>query len=155
MRRAGPDFDAVLIRSPSSIQGGRCDAHTEGRETVVRLFEDESLDLVPVLVGKRMVGAVSRPGLVAALAPTSAPPIERPDADILADMKTHMAREVWISKRGPTVETCDGVVRLWGLVGGAAEKAALLTMARSIPGCRAVEDHLVVGAPIHRYPEMI
>ena len=70
-------------------------------------------------------------------------------------MKTHMAREVWISNRGPTVETCDGVVRLWGLVGGAAEKAALLTMARSIPGCRAVEDHLVVGAPIHRYPEMI
>lgn len=123
--------------------------------TVVRLFEDESLDLVPVLVGQRMVGALSRPGLVAALAPTSAPPIERTDADILADMKTHMTREVWISKPGPTVETCDGVVRLWGLVGGEFEKAALVTMARSIPGCRAVEDHLVVGAPIHRYQEMI
>lgn len=117
--------------------------------------DDESLDLVPVLVGKRMVGAVSRPGLVGALAATSAPPIERSDADILADMKTHITGEVWISKPGPTVETWDGVVRLWGLVGGEAEKAALVTTARSIPGCRAVEDHLVVGTPIHRYQEMI
>jgi CBS domain-containing protein len=123
--------------------------------TVVRLSEDRSVDLVMVLVGKRMVGAVSRPGLVGALAPTSAHTIERSDADILADMRARMTREVWISKPDPTVEACDGVVWLWGLVGRELEKAALITMARSIPGCRAVEDHLVAGTPTHRYHEMI
>ena len=107
--RAGPDFDAALIRSPSSIHGkvqmrtpkaGTTRRHESRLATNGKLVaaDDESLDLVPVLVGKRMVGAVSRPGLVGALAATSAPPIERSDADILADMKTHITGEVWISK---------------------------------------------------------
>jgi len=38
----------------------------------------------------------------------------------MADMRTHMTGEVWISKPGPTVETCDGVVRLWRRFGGSA-----------------------------------
>jgi hypothetical protein len=36
-----------------------------------------------------------------------------------------------------------------------AEKAALITMARSIPGCRGIDDHLVVKGAMHRYYEIV
>jgi osmotically-inducible protein OsmY len=53
------------------------------------------------------------------------------------------------------VEACDGIVTLWGLVAGDAEKAALATMARSIPGCKAVTDRLIARGVIPRYHETI
>jgi osmotically-inducible protein OsmY len=53
------------------------------------------------------------------------------------------------------VDACNGVLALWGIVGGDAEKAALVTMARSIAGCKAVKDHLLVRGAIYRYHEMI
>ena len=124
-------------------------------ETVIRLFDNEAVDLVPVVLGRRLVAAVSRPGLVGALAPAPGDPIERTDAEIVADMQARMAREVWISKPGPTVEARDGVVTLWGIAGGETEKAALITMARSVPGCRAVEDRLVAKPAAYRYHEMV
>ena len=34
-------------------------------------------------------------------------------------------------------------------------KAALVTMALSVPGCKAVENRLIVRSAIHRYCEMI
>jgi osmotically-inducible protein OsmY len=61
-----------------------------------------------------------------------------------------MAQETWISRTRPTVEARDGVLMLWGVVGSDAEKAALVTMARAIPGCKAIEDRLVAnGAAYH------
>jgi CBS domain-containing protein len=124
-------------------------------ETVIRLFDDEVVDLVPVLLGRRLVGAVSRPGLVGVLAQTPGTPIGRPDAEIVADMQARIAREVWISKPGPSVEARDGVVTLWGITSGEVEKAALVTMAYSVPGCRAVEDRLVAKSAAYRYHEMV
>ena len=35
------------------------------------------------------------------------------------------------------------------------EKAALITMARAIPGCREIEDHLIALGPGYRYHEMV
>jgi osmotically-inducible protein OsmY len=44
------------------------------------------------------------------------------------------------------------VITLWGVVASTAERLALETMARSIPGCRAVQNRLVAGVGIaYRY----
>jgi CBS-domain-containing membrane protein len=122
---------------------------------VARLFDALELDLVPVLLAGRLVGAVGRRALVATLATGPAQSIRRGDAELTAEMQDRMAQEAWISKPRPTVDGRDGVLALWGIVGGDAERAALVTMARSIPGCRAVEDRLLVRDAIYRYDEMV
>ncbi|HEY7253418.1 MAG TPA: CBS domain-containing protein [Methylomirabilota bacterium] len=124
-------------------------------EATVQLFQEDALDLVPVIAGHRLVGAIDRPRLVAALPPTPPKPVRRGDAAIVADMQARMAQESWISRLRPTVQVRDGIVSLWGIVRSGAEKAALVTMARSLPGCRGVKDRLVVADPVYRYHEMI
>lgn len=46
------------------------------------------------------------------------------------------------------MEADAGVVKLWGLVGTDTERAALETMARSIPGVRGVDNQLIVQAAL-------
>ena len=48
----------------------------------------------------------------------------------------------------------DGLTSVGGYPGD-EEKAALMSMARSMPGCTAVEDHLVVRGATYRYHEMV
>lgn len=121
----------------------------------IRLFEDPEVDLVPVVLAGRLVGAVGRRHLVGQLSTAPASASRRSDAELVAEMQDRMAQEAWISKPHPTVEACDGTVALWGIVGGDAEKAALATMARSIPGCKAVVNRLIARDAIYRYHEMI
>jgi CBS domain-containing protein len=122
---------------------------------VVRLFDAPEVDLVPVVVAGRLVGAVGRRDLVAKLSTRPAESIRRADAELVAEMQERMAQEAWISKPRPTVDACDGVLALWGIVDGDAEREALVTMARSIAGGKAVEDHLLVRGATYRYHEMI
>lgn len=123
--------------------------------TAIRLFDDPAVDLVPVVLAGRLVGVLGRRHLVARLSAVPTPAIRRSDAELVAEMQDRMAKEAWISKPYPTVEACDGIVTLWGLVGGDAEKAALATMARSIPGCKEVTDRLIARGAIYRYHETI
>jgi CBS domain-containing protein len=119
-------------------------------EIVLRLFDAPEIGLVPVVSAGRLVGAVGRRDVAAGLSATPAPPVWRADADLVAQMQERMAQETWISRTRPTVEARDGVLMLWGVVGSDAEKAALVTMARAIPGCKAIEDRLVAnGAAYH------
>ena len=122
--------------------------------TAIRLFDDAAVDLVPVVLAGRLVGVLARRHLVERLSIAPAA-VRRSDAEIVAEMQDRMAQEGWISKSYPTVEACDGVMTLWGLVGGDAEKAALATMARSIPGCKAVTDRLIARGAISSYHETI
>jgi CBS-domain-containing membrane protein len=121
----------------------------------IRLFDDPAVDLVPVVLADRLVGALGRRHLVEQLSTVPAAAVQRSDAEIVAEMQDRMAQEAWISKPYPTVEARDGVVALWGLVAGDAEKAALATMARSIPGCKGVTDRLIARGVIYRYHETI
>jgi CBS domain-containing protein len=124
-------------------------------EATARVFQNDAVDLVPVVAAHRLVGAIDRARLVAALAPTPPTPVRRRDDEIVADMQARMAHESWIARLRPTVQARDGVVSLWGIVRSEAEKAALVTMARSLPGCRGVQDRLLVADPVYRYHEMI
>ena len=121
----------------------------------IRLFEDPEVDLLPVVLSGRLVGAVDRRHLLEQLSPVPTSASRRSDAELVAEMQDRMAQEAWISKPHPTVEACDGTVALWGIVSAEAEKAALTTMARSIPGCKAVANRLIARDAIYRYHEMI
>ncbi len=123
--------------------------------TVVRLLDAPEVELVPVVHGSRLVGSVGRRDLVDSFSTVATSQIGREDAELDSEMRARMEREAWISTPRPTVETSHGVLRLWWLVGGEAEKAALVTMARSIPGCKAVDNHLIVKGAVSRYHEVI
>ena len=99
---------------------------------------------VPVVANGRLVGTVSRTELlrvlVHAVPETGAP---RSDAELRQEMQRRLAAEDWVSTRALGIEASKGVLRLYGLVDGDEEKAALTTMARAIAGCSGVENHLV------------
>ena len=121
----------------------------------IRLFDDPEVALVPVVQAGRLVGGLGRRHLVERLATVPASVTRRSDAELVAEMQNRMAQEGWISKPYPTIEACDGTLALWGIVGGDAEKAALETMARAIPGCKAVANRLIAREATYRYHEMI
>jgi CBS domain-containing protein len=124
-------------------------------QAMVRLFDAAEVDLVPVVSAGRLVGAVGRRDLAEGLSMRPAAPGGRADADLVADMQDRMEQETWIPRLRPTVEARDGVLTLWGVVGSDAEKAALITMARAIAGCKAIEDHLIALGPGYRYHETV
>ena len=116
---------------------------------VVRL-DDSGLGLLPVVVAERLVGTLSRRDLLKCLSATPAPDAWRSDADLVAGMEERMAREPWVPARRPLVLASGGVVALWGLVESESQKRALETMASAMPGCRAVDSHLVAIPGIAR-----
>ncbi len=124
-------------------------------ESVIALFNDSGTGLVAVVSEQRLVGTIGRRDLVKARLTRPVAQARRSDAELIAQMRERMAQEAWISRPRPAVHADNGVLALWGFVSGDAEKAALVTMARSIPGCRGVEDRLITKGTIHRYHEMI
>jgi CBS domain-containing protein len=148
-KAAGSTVGEVMTCPPVTV------SPTASLETVVRLFDAPELDLVPVVSAGRLVGTVGRRDLAEGLSTKPAAPGWRADADLVAEMQERMEQEAWIRRSRPTVEARDGVLTLWGVVGSDAEKAALITMARAIQGCRTVEDHLIALGPRYRYHEMV
>ena len=92
----------------------------------------------------RLVGILSRGDLVKALAATPPPPTTATDEALVSTMRQRMAAEPWTSP-GLAIEADNGVIALWGVVASDTERSGLEAMARSIPGCRAVENRLVTG----------
>lgn len=148
-KATGITVGEVMTCSPVSV------SPTTPLEAVVRLFDAAEVDLVPVISAGRLVGTVSRRDLAESLLVRPASPGWRADADLVADMTERMEQEPWIPRVRPTVEARDGLLTLWGVVGSDAEKAALITMARAVPGCREIEDHLIALGPRYRYHEMV
>jgi CBS domain-containing protein len=128
---------------------------TASLAAAIRLFDAPGVDLVAVVLAGRLVGALGRRHLVGELATIPASVIRRSDAELVAEMQDRMVQEAWVSKPHPTVEARDGIVALWGLVSGDAEKAALVTMAHSIPGCKTVVGRLLTRGATYRYHEMV
>jgi predicted transcriptional regulator len=124
-------------------------------EAVVRLFAAADVDLVPVISAGRLIGIVGRRDLAEGLSKRPAAPSGRADAELVAEMQERMEQETWIPRLRPTVEARDGVLTLWGVVGSDAEKTALIAMARAIPGCKTIEDHLIALGPRYRYHELV
>jgi CBS domain-containing protein len=117
-------------------------------EAAAAILHEQKIRRVPVVADGALVGILSRGDLVKALA--GAPPrIAAPttDARLVEAMQGCMAAEPWVP-RTVVVEAVAGVLTLWGLVGTEAERAALETMARSIPGVRGADNQLVVHSAL-------
>jgi CBS domain-containing protein len=114
-------------------------------ESAALILAERQIRRLPVVSEGRLVGIVSRGDLVKALARAPAPGAgAATDAELVAEMRRRMAAEPWASRYGVVVQAEGGILRLWGLTDTEAEKAALETMARAIPGVTGVDSHLVV-----------
>ncbi|MBI2528354.1 MAG: CBS domain-containing protein [Candidatus Rokubacteria bacterium] len=118
-------------------------------ESAAVILDRHRIRRLPVVADGRVVGIVSRGDLVKALSTAPAPTAATAsDAALMSEMKARLDREPWVSSRAIVVQAREGVLALWGLVSSETERSAIGTMARTVPGVRGIEDHLVVQADI-------
>ena len=113
-------------------------------DSVARILHDRGLRRAPVVRNERLVGILARADLVKALAASPVFKVWAPDDELARAMRARIKAEQWTSP-GIVVEASDGVITLWGTVASEAERSALETMARALPGCRNVENRLLAG----------
>jgi CBS domain-containing protein len=118
---------------------------------IVQLMESKRIKRVPVMRGDTLVGVVSRADLLRPLArvlkqvsqPTSATDRQIHDA-IVAEFAAHR----WTPVNGIEVHVDEGSVVLEGTIFDNRDRAAMLVMARNVPGVKAVHDELVWVEPV-------
>ena len=156
-----------LLIGPGRLAGDYVDAHarkvgevmteavvsvapqTELRD-IVRLMD---VKRVPVVENGRLVGIVSRANLVRALIRRLADEAAATaqggfsDTKIRADVLEIIEQEPWGPRFSVTVAVENGVVDLRGAITDERERAALKVAAETVPGVKAVHDHLVWVEP--------
>jgi CBS domain-containing protein len=145
-KRAGTTVGEVMTRGVISV------GPDAPLEAVALILDTRRIRRLPVVADGRLVGIVSRGDLVKALAaaPPSGP--RRSGAELADEMRARLAREPWaVTPHALVIDARDGVISLSGLVGSAAEKSAIETMARGIEGCTGVENHLAITSAIPNY----
>jgi len=111
---------------------------------IATLLERHRIKRVPIVEGERLVGVVSRANLIQALA--SAPHLpEHADGDraIRLEIMRRLSEQRWTSFGERNVVVNQGVAHLWGLVGSADERRALVALAESTPGVHSVVDEMI------------
>jgi len=120
---------------------------------IVQLMETRNVKRVPVVENGRLVGIVSRANLVRALirrlaeeqAATARGGFS--DSKIRADLLAIIEQEPWGPRFSVTVTVESGVVDLRGAITDKRERTALKVAAETVPGVKAVHDHLVWVEP--------
>lgn len=111
---------------------------------LVELIEKRRVKRIPIVRDNKLVGIVSRANILGALLsrePENA--AGQPD-----DKKLRQAvveafdREAWKSRWPVNVVVSDGVVHLWGFVGGEDVRKAYRVAAENVPGVKKVTSHL-------------
>jgi CBS domain-containing protein len=159
-----------LLIGPGRLAGDYVDAHarkvgevmtepvvsvapqTELRD-IVRLMEARHVKRVPVVENGRLVGIVSRANLVRALIRRLADEAAATaqggfsETKIRADVLEIIEQEPWGPRCSVTVAVENGVVDLRGAITDERERTALKVAAETVPGVKAVHDHLVWVEP--------
>jgi hypothetical protein len=130
----GTTVGEVMGPAPSPVPAGA------SVQAAADLLAQQGLRELPVVAGGRIVGMVSRPSLLALQELRPSPAAARTDAELVAEMKTRLHEEPWVTNRGLWVQATNGVLFLAGLVESEEEQTALEIMARAIPGCTGVEN---------------
>jgi CBS domain-containing protein len=120
-------------------------------QEVANLLESKRIKRVPVLSNGQLVGIVSRANIVQAVA-SARKGLEVPisDAAIREQLLAHLNKQPWAHTFLLNITVNDGVVDLWGSVRSDVEKKAIRVAAESMPGVRAVNDHLTVERALIR-----
>jgi CBS domain-containing protein len=107
---------------------------------IARILEQRRIKRVPVVQDGMPVGIVSRANLLRGLIATASG--GGGDLDLRTAIENRLRDEPWIDLSRLNIVVSDGVVHLWGIVRSEEQRRALKIAAESIPGVRAVEDHL-------------
>jgi CBS domain-containing protein len=109
-------------------------------EAAADLLLRQRLRELPVVAEGRVVGMVTRSSVLGLLERAEPPAADATDADLVREMRDRLCREPWVTNRALWVEATRGVLFIAGLVESEDERAALEIMARTIPGCRGVDN---------------
>jgi len=112
---------------------------------IATLLERHRIKRIPIVREGKLIGIVSRSNLIQALASL------RPQSDTSAasdrkirlDLLDRLHHQKWTHFGEINVIVKDGVVHLWGLVGSAAERKALLALAEEVPDVVKVVDEMI------------
>ncbi|KAB2877258.1 MAG: CBS domain-containing protein [Pseudorhodoplanes sp.] len=135
----------VMTRNPITV------SPDTALSEIATLFEKHGIKRVPVVLGGRLVGIVSRANLIQALASRGSdvfPPRARSDEALREAIVTCLRDQPW-AKRPINIVVNQGVVDLWGFVDNAAEKDAIRVAAEATPGVKAVNDNLRVYPAVY------
>jgi CBS domain-containing protein len=114
-------------------------------EAAADLMRRHSIGALPVVADGVCVGLLTSAEILDHLSwPTADGPGAVADVDLERSMCESIRHESWASTHRVTVEAIQGTLRLTGVVTSAAERSALIAMARSMPGCAGVENRVVV-----------
>jgi CBS domain-containing protein len=137
-KAAGTTVGEIMTRAVVSV------SPTLGVDAAARILYDRGLRRVPVVRDEQLVGILTRGDLVKALAAMPVFVVSASDDELVRTMRERMKAEPW-TPVGIFVEASDGVIKLSGVTASETERSALETMARAIPGCRAVDNRLLAG----------
>lgn len=112
---------------------------------IATLLERNRIKRLPIVRGEELVGIVSRSNLVQALASATAAADQSPDTNraIRDELLSRVSQQAWTDFGSRNVIVTDGEVHLWGLVGSAAERKALIALAEGVPGVTSVVDEMI------------
>jgi CBS domain-containing protein len=117
---------------------------------IVQLMERRRIKRVPVIDSGALVGIVSRPDLLAAVARALDAP-QTPiggDSAIRERILSELDKVGWAPRAGLTVTVTDGIVELDGVILDEHERAALRVAAENLPGVKRIVDRLVWVEPV-------
>jgi len=112
---------------------------------IAQMLEERRIKRVPVVRDGKLVGIVSRANLLHGLVARKDQIAEPPSADdrsIREQVIAELKNQGWVTHGSLNVIVSEGRVELWGWVESEEERAALRIAAETVPGVRAVEDHL-------------
>lgn len=111
---------------------------------LVELIEKHHVKRIPIVRDNKLVGIVSRANILGALLSRELDSA----AGLPDDKKLRQAvaeafdKQAWKSRWPVNVVVSDGVVHLWGFVGGEDVRKAYRVAAENVPGVKKVRSHL-------------
>jgi CBS domain-containing protein len=112
---------------------------------IAAILERRRIKRIPITRDGALVGIVSRGNLIQALASATLAPSNGLDQSrtIRQELLSQLEKQTWTDFGSRNVIVADGKVHLWGLVGSAAERKALVAIAEGVPGVTGVVDEMI------------
>jgi CBS domain-containing protein len=112
---------------------------------IAAILERRRIKRIPITRDGALVGIVSRGNLIQALASATLAPSNglHQSRTIRQELLSRLKKQSWTGFGSRNVIVADGKVHLWGLVGSAAERKALVAIAEGVPGVTGVVDEMI------------
>jgi CBS domain-containing protein len=117
---------------------------------IVELMERRRIKRLPVIENGVLVGIVSRPDLLTAVARA----LDNPEAPAGGDdairerMLAELEKAAWAPRSGLTITVVDGIVAFDGAILDEHARGALRVAAENVPGVKGIVDRLVWVEPV-------